>query len=778
MKKFYLLHLLLFATVITANAAPYFWIGGSTGNWNSATNWSATSGGAAGTLVPGANDDVTFDNGLTIALTYDASGLSIGFKTFSIINSTQLTLNYNSVTTRTFGINNSSAGIYEVIQAGSSLTLKNAANGVFEFASITGRCVFNGDFKCIVTVANSSNGPRLNATSDTIEINGLAYTGDNGVNLTAGTSSNFNGSKFRWKNSGVFQLDRRAGSIPGGTFDPQSLIKITGANSAGPSSIGSSGVNGYGSLEWNCPNQTATANISVAANSIFQGNFKIINTGTAAFRPASTANITIAGDLLIDGGILSMGNSTTVSTWNINGKISQTGGTLDFQGSSAATTVKVKGEIKQLTGGVITETGSSTATTLELNGTTNQNITLLLTGITQDISLKINNAAGATTLTDITLSTSTNAKLTFTAGNLDMATNNKILFVQNPQSNAVVGGTATSHVIGRMKRNSTSIGGYSFPVSNNATDLKKAIVTTSAATATTWDVQFLSTNANSGSVPVTSNGDQIDVVSSYVWDIQRSVGGSDATNVTLSYAFTDNNVSLPANTKIVHWTGTAWESFGGTDGGGSIDNTKGTDGAIGTVISNFSPFTFGGALNVLPLSIQYLTGSKQGTNNFLDWKVNCTSAPSVVIELQRSADSRTFNTINQENATALRCQQSFNHTDASPLAGINYYRLKITDPSGTLKYSNIVAILNKDKGFELISLAPNPVKDQVILTLTSAKAGKIEISISDIAGKQTNTVISGSNPINMSFAKIAAGTYTIVATNADGEVKTTRFVKY
>jgi hypothetical protein len=268
-----------------------------------------------------------------------------------------------------------------------------------------------------------------------------------------------------------------------------------------------------------------------------------------------------------------------------------------------------------------------------------------------------------------------------------------------------------------------------------------------------------------------------------------TVNATGTTSADLQLFFTDAEVTAlgsPLNTLLVSRVpgSTCNADFAGNDAvlGQTISGSANGVSYIQVVTPGFSNFYVRGGAGVLPIGVEYLKGTKQTNGNFLDWKVNCTSAPSVVIELQRSADSRTFNTINQENATALRCQQSFNHTDASPLAGINYYRLKITDPSGSLKYSNIVAILNKDKGFELISLAPNPVKDQALLTLTSAKAGKIEISISDIAGKviskQTNTVISGSNPINMSFAKIAAGTYTIVATNADGEVKTTRFVKY
>ena len=42
--------------------AARYWVNGGTGNWSSTTNWSASSGGASGASVPGASDDVFFDN--------------------------------------------------------------------------------------------------------------------------------------------------------------------------------------------------------------------------------------------------------------------------------------------------------------------------------------------------------------------------------------------------------------------------------------------------------------------------------------------------------------------------------------------------------------------------------------------------------------------------------------------------------------------------------------------------------------------------------------------
>ena len=54
--------LFVFMMIMTgAQAATYWWIGGTTGNWNDAANWASTEGGTAGTNYPGDTPSVTDD---------------------------------------------------------------------------------------------------------------------------------------------------------------------------------------------------------------------------------------------------------------------------------------------------------------------------------------------------------------------------------------------------------------------------------------------------------------------------------------------------------------------------------------------------------------------------------------------------------------------------------------------------------------------------------------------------------------------------------------------
>jgi Secretion system C-terminal sorting domain len=219
----------------------------------------------------------------------------------------------------------------------------------------------------------------------------------------------------------------------------------------------------------------------------------------------------------------------------------------------------------------------------------------------------------------------------------------------------------------------------------------------------------------------------------------------------------------PVDTDIF-WNGTFWE--------------------VSFTVTGFSGFYIhSNNFNApLPITINYFTGVKQGTNHLLNWKVTCNSTPRVTMTLERSADSRNFTGINTTTADAARCNQPFDYTDANPLKGMNYYRLKMVDVDGKISYSSIVALLNAVKGFDIVSIAPNPVvTDNFKLNVASAQAGKMEMVIFDMQGRLVNRqsipLIAGFNSLPVNVGNLAAGTYTIQAVIGEERSKVMRFVK-
>ena len=202
-------------------------------------------------------------------------------------------------------------------------------------------------------------------------------------------------------------------------------------------------------------------------------------------------------------------------------------------------------------------------------------------------------------------------------------------------------------------------------------------------------------------------------------------------------------------------------------------------------VTSFSGGTYAagvGTGSVLPVNIVFFKGSKQGAENILTWKITCIGSPSVKIITERSRDGKLFEMFTEQTATDTRCLQAFSCTDTKPLTGANYYRLKTITPDGKLMYSNIVVLLNKANGFELISIAPNPTKNNAVINITTVKAGQFVFSLTDIAGKIVFTklleVAVGNSLITMNFSTIHAGIYVLKIIAADGEVKSVKFVKY
>ena len=778
MKKIYILLALVIFINADIIAAPYYWVGGTSGNWQSSSNWSSTSGGAGGAGIPAAADDVTFDAGGIVTVAYDATSASLFFKTFQVINNTQLVLQLSIFSNKSFGINN--AGTFEIVAAGSSMTLRSSTDKVFEFATQIGKCVFNGDVSCETVAANVNNGPTLNSTADSIVINALVYSGDNGVSIPSVASTFLLGSKFRVSANAVYQLDRRSGNIPSARYVSGSLIRITGVKDASPVFSGVGTPLNVGGFEWNCPNQTIDIDLDLPLASIFKNNFTVINTGTKTLKTAVQTQMTVTGNLIVNGGTLVLASDfmAMASIINVSGNLIQTGAILNIQKNSSTTFLNLKGSLNQ-TGGVITKSGGSTTCLLNFNSTSTApvNISLTPAGITNDVSVKIaTGTAGIVVLTDIFLPNSPNAKLNLTSGNLDMITNNRLLFIQNPASSALTTGSPASHIIGDLKRSTNQAGGtYSFPVSDNATYMWRAILTASTASSTDFLVSFKRNNPNAlqGLTPGT-----IDIVAEYYWDIERSTVGT-PTDALVSLFY--NNANSPTqivtetNARIVHWNGTTWDNLGGIGAGGSIDAV--------TVSSAFSPFTIAGPTVVLPISINYIQGNKQANNNSLDWKVSYTTSGNILMNLQRSSDGRNFVTINNTVAADIRCNSPFNFIDNAALVDLNYYRLQVIEQNGKNTYSNIIGLTSKTNGFDIVSVTPNPIDNfsETKLNIASGKAGKITLKIIDFNGKtlfsQLAILIAGSNSIKLNLDNLAAGMYQIIAISSDGASKGISIVK-
>jgi Ice-binding-like/Secretion system C-terminal sorting domain len=116
----------------------------------------------------------------------------------------------------------------------------------------------------------------------------------------------------------------------------------------------------------------------------------------------------------------------------------------------------------------------------------------------------------------------------------------------------------------------------------------------------------------------------------------------------------------------------------------------------------------------VPLPVTLIEFKAAKTNNAVEltWKVD-NEISFAGYELERSPDGSNFYSIGSVASTQNAFVKTYQWTDNSPLAPINYYRLKMIDIDSRFKYSAILKI--NTNGKKNISIYPNPVADHVII---------------------------------------------------------------
>jgi len=124
------------------------------------------------------------------------------------------------------------------------------------------------------------------------------------------------------------------------------------------------------------------------------------------------------------------------------------------------------------------------------------------------------------------------------------------------------------------------------------------------------------------------------------------------------------------------------------------------------------------------------------------------------------------------NSTSLL---SYSEVDREPLEGVSYYRLKQVDFDGSFSYSDLVSVLNTNRGFNQdVSLFPNPSSmGLVYLRLgKSFRSNAVEIRIYDISGKlhMSEKIANAGSDIQVNCDDLPAGLYLAKVSSANKEV--------
>ena len=196
---------------------------------------------------------------------------------------------------------------------------------------------------------------------------------------------------------------------------------------------------------------------------------------------------------------------------------------------------------------------------------------------------------------------------------------------------------------------------------------------------------------------------------------------------------------------------------------------------------SINDFSFNGVAGLLPITLEYFNGTKQGSSNMLTWKLDCSNSLKAIMDIERSKEGSIFNTIKHITANALTCLQPFEYADKDPLPGYNYYRLKMMDADGKITYSNKVVLLNARDGLDITIAFPNLVKNNVLLQITAAQKMQLAIVITDCTGrtvqKRSCSLVTGCNKVELDLSKLAAGIYQVTGYSTQERTAAIRFIK-
>ena len=172
-------------------------------------------------------------------------------------------------------------------------------------------------------------------------------------------------------------------------------------------------------------------------------------------------------------------------------------------------------------------------------------------------------------------------------------------------------------------------------------------------------------------------------------------------------------------------------------------------------------------LSVLPVTFGSFTAQKQNKTVKLNWTTEQEFNSSHFI-IERSADGRTWQSI----ASIAAAGNSSNHLeynayDNLPLNGTSYYRIKEVNKDGRWQVS-VVRPVNFDAGYS-ITIAPNPAKDFIVITMDRINNAGSTIQLFNASGNLIYTEKTNLSRININTASFVRGLYFIKISNA-GEV--------
>ncbi|MGG9970242.1 T9SS type A sorting domain-containing protein [Ferruginibacter sp. SUN002] len=183
----------------------------------------------------------------------------------------------------------------------------------------------------------------------------------------------------------------------------------------------------------------------------------------------------------------------------------------------------------------------------------------------------------------------------------------------------------------------------------------------------------------------------------------------------------------------------------------------------------------------LPITLNNFSAKLNKNKIDLIWNIASEiSADNYIVE--RSNDNIEFISLGKIIAkSSAGIAVDYQYTDAAPVEGVNFYRLKITDKNGSVSFSKVIAVRNVDDHILMTTVSPNPFMSAIKINIDLKRSTTVNVALVDAVGKTIAQKIfkgtSGLNKFNIAdLNKLMPGVY-IIRISSDNIITQQKLIK-
>lgn len=181
----------------------------------------------------------------------------------------------------------------------------------------------------------------------------------------------------------------------------------------------------------------------------------------------------------------------------------------------------------------------------------------------------------------------------------------------------------------------------------------------------------------------------------------------------------------------------------------------------------------------LPITTTNFSAEIQDQSVQLSWNLH----PEMEVEnlvLEHSTNGIDYFAL-QEYEMEKPIQTDFQFLHSTPVQGMNYYRLRLSDPNKNITYSNSVTALMENKAGAQSVLYPNPATDRIHVSFEASSSAKGLARMYDANGRQVHMeqvqIMEGKNSLTYDVSCFATGNYYFVLQKENERLVDIQFIK-